>query len=152
MRGDDRAPIPKDPIRFPRGVHLAALRAYRSCREPSRTARGEARTPAWWSGRSEPPSDSTRRRRVGSRSFVSNRFSGRGQSIEASSWPILTGRDFRILPSAREQPHLLQSPEGAVQRPVGREQTLVRNVAETLGKLVPMKLLDPGTVQACGGF
>lgn len=50
---------------------------------------------------------------------------------------------LRVLPTARQQAHLLEPPQRAVQRPVRRQGFSIRGLRETLRQLVAMDLRDP---------
>jgi hypothetical protein len=66
-------------------------------------------------------------------------FAERRQRVETSTGPPFSGGDLWIFGAALEQPHLFQTAERSIERPVRRQQASVRRVGERLGDLIPVE-------------
>ena len=78
-------------------------------------------------------------------------FAESRQRVETSAGPAFSRGDFGILCTALEQPHLFQTAERPIERPVRRQQAGVRRVGERLGDFISVEGRVAAAKQIGGG-
>jgi hypothetical protein len=74
-----------------------------------------------------------------------------GQRVQSSTGSPLSCRNFWVLSATLQQPHILESVQRTVERPVCGEQPFLPVFRQLLCELVAMEFIHAPSAQLCGG-